>query len=83
MENKLTINTGNGQVEIEVLDIFESPVYHRQYIVYKMPSGEDLYVSILNNAEDSYSLDNITDDQEFEHAMDLLNELLEEELKND
>lgn len=83
MDNKLTVNTGNGPVEIEVLDVFESPEYQKQYIIYKMPTGEDLYISILNETDQSYNLDNVTDPVEFEHAMTKLNQLLEEEINHE
>lgn len=56
--------------EVEVLDIFEVEGYDHEYILYTRNEEVDednieAYVSILKNENDSYSLVNIDDEEEW------------------
>ena len=63
--NILRIRTDDGIVEIEVLDIIENETLNRNYIVYRFRNQDDVLISILNETEDSFSLDTIEDEEEF------------------
>ena len=87
METKIKVVTSNNQVlEIEVLDIFQVSGYDRDYIMYSLGEevdndNEQVYISILKNDHDSYSLEDISDDKEWE---DVEKALLEEvEMESD
>ena len=79
MENELKLKTVNGEdVTIEVLDIVEGNFngINKKYIVFSEENdSEDIMVSILNETEDSYSLDNIDSDDEFNYVQNLLIEI--------
>ena len=87
METKIKVVTSNNQVlEIEVLDIFQVSGYDHDYIMYSLgeevdDENEQVYISILKNDHDSYSLEDISDDKEWE---DVEKALLEEvEMESD
>lgn len=87
METKIKVVTSNNQVlEIEVLDIFQVSGYDHDYIMYSLgedvdEENEQVYISILKNDYDSYSLEDISDDKEWE---DVEKALLEEvEMESD
>lgn len=87
METKIKVVTSNNQVlEIEVLDIFQVSGYDHDYIMYSLgeevdDEDEQVYISILKNDHDSYSLEDISDDKEWE---DVEKALLEEvEMESD
>lgn len=63
--NILRVRTDDGIVEIEVLDIIENETLNRNYIVYRFRNQDDVLISILNETEDSFSLDTIEDEEEF------------------
>lgn len=87
MDTKIKVVTLDNQVlEIEVLDIFQVSGYDHDYIMYSLgedvdEENEQVYISILNNDHDSYSLEDISDDKEWE---DVEKALLEEvEMESD
>lgn len=87
MDTKIKVVTSNNQVlEIEVLDIFQVSGYDHDYIMYSLgeevdDEDEQVYISILKNDHDSYSLEDISDDKEWE---DVEKALLEEvEMESD
>lgn len=87
MDKKIKVVTSNNQVlEIEVLDIFQVSGYNHDYIMYSLgeevdDENEQVYISILKNDHDSYSLEDISDDKEWE---DVEKALLEEvEMESD
>ena len=61
VNTKLTVNATDGtKVEIDVIDIIESEEFQKEYIIYTI--GEDIetvYGSVLNESEETYSLDTI------------------------
>ena len=87
MDTKIKVVTSNNQVlEIEVLDVFQVSGYDHDYIMYSLgedvdEENEQVYISILKNDHDSYSLEDISDDKEWE---DVEKALLEEvEMESD
>lgn len=87
MDTKIKVVTLDNQVlEIEVLDIFQVSGYDHDYIMYSLgeevdDENEQVYISILKNDHDSYSLEDISDDKEWE---DVEKALLEEvEMESD
>lgn len=65
MENsKLKVKNLNGDdIEIDVIDIIEDQDNNKQYICYTTDDSEDVYVSCLEETEDSFSLTEITEEE--------------------
>ena len=76
--NILRIRTDDGIVEIEVLDIIENETLNRNYIVYRFRNQDDVLISILNETEDSFSLDSIEDEEEFKSIEEYLASKIQE-----
>ncbi len=75
MNNQLVIKNASGMDEVvQVIDIITDSETGKKYLFYTLPDGEDIYASILNESEDTFILETITDDSEWE--------LVEEILKN-
>lgn len=79
MDNRLSVNTVNGEkIDIIVLDIVEG-LYNniaKKYIVYCLENNsDDIMISILNETDDSFSLDTINDNEEFQYIQNLLLEM--------
>lgn len=68
----LKLHTDDGMIEIEVLDIIENETLNREYMVYRIKDKDDVLVSILNETENSFSLDTIEDEVEFKSLEDYL-----------
>ena len=68
-DNKLTISLEDGtKAVIEVLDIIDSNIYDKTFIIYKFENDEDnIFASILNEEEKSYSLDTIINQDEINY----------------
>jgi len=69
METTLNIKLKDGDsAVINVLDIIDSKVYGKTFIIYTF-EGEDetIFASILNEKEETYSLDTITDEEEINY----------------
>ena len=80
-DNKLTLDAEDGsKVTIEVLDIIDSFAYDKTFIIYNFEDKpDDVYASILNEKEDSYSLNEITDPEERAYINSEINRVIEEE----
>ena len=78
-DNKLTISVGNGQkVTIEVLDIIDSYAFDKSFIIYNLEgNNNDVYASILNESETSYSLETITDPEELKYINSEIDRVVE------
>ena len=77
-ENILKVKLNNSQeLDIEVYDIVEVPEKNKKYIVYSVANSEndDVFISILNETENSFSLDTIEDDQELREIEQYLEEI--------
>lgn len=68
-DNILEINLEDGsKAKIEVLDIIRTNVYNKTFIIYKFENDEDnIFASILNEEEKSYSLDTIINQDEINY----------------
>ncbi len=69
IENKLTISTKDGtEVEINVLDIIDSYTYNKTFVIYTFANeNKSIFASILNESDNSYSLDTITNQDEIDY----------------
>ena len=66
--NKLEVTIEDGTtVTVNVLDFVDSLEFGKTYIIYTVNDQSDtVFASILNETEDSYSLDTITDPKELD-----------------
>lgn len=67
-DNKLKVTIEDGsEVVINVLDIVDSFEFNKTFIIYTVNNQEDtIFSSILNESENDYSLDTITDQKEID-----------------
>ncbi len=80
-DNKLLVTIEDGsQVEISVLDIVESEEFDKEFVLYTLGTdNQTVYASILNESEDSYSLDTITDQREIDFINKEIDRVADEE----
>ena len=63
-ENILKVKNDAGiEIEIEVIDILENEQTGENYVAYKLKGGEDMFISLLVEDENSYSLETVTDEE--------------------
>lgn len=81
--NKLTLKSENGtDVTINILDIIDSDEFDKTFIIYTLfDNHTNVFVSILNEEELTYSLDTITDKHELDFANNLINYFTEDDLE--
>lgn len=67
-DNKLKVTIEDGsEVTINVLDIVDSLEFDKTFIIYTVNNQEDtIFSSILNEEENDYSLDTISDQKEID-----------------
>ncbi|MBR2827882.1 MAG: DUF1292 domain-containing protein [Bacilli bacterium] len=82
MNNKIKIKDDNGKdYEVEVVDIFNVEGYNdKEYIAYTLGREVDqnnleIYVSILKQDGDNYSLENIDDEEEWKYVQRAIDEM--------
>ena len=83
MDNVLNLKLEDGKdIAIEVLDIVEGNYKgtKKEYIVYSMPNSEEIIASVLNEQEDSYSIDKIETREEYDYVQNLLLKSIEGEI---
>lgn len=81
-ENKLEVQVmGGNKLVINVIDIVEIADNDKKYIVYTIDNSgnEDMFISILNEDEKSYSLDTIEDENELKMVEEYLVKVNSEE----
>lgn len=68
VSNKLTVKAENGKdITINVLDIINSEEFDKVFIIYNIEGREDVvFASILNENEEDFSLDTITESKEID-----------------
>lgn len=68
VSNKLEVTIEDGTTAtVNVLDFVDSLEFGKTYIIYTINDQSDtVFASILNETEDSYSLDTITDQKELD-----------------
>lgn len=79
VDNQLNVNIDGVKVKINVLDIIKSNVYGKTFILYTVnDENETVFASILNEKEDSYSLDPIVEKDEIDYINLEINRVVEE-----
>ena len=81
-ERSLIVKTENGKdIKIEVLDILDLDYNGivKQYIVYKLENREELLISILNEQEESYSIETIESVEEYNYVQNKILNTIEGE----
>lgn len=64
MDDKLVIKNLDGEdLTIEVIDIIEDSENEKEFIIYKLPDVDNVYVSRLVTKEDSYTLEGVTEEE--------------------
>ena len=79
--NKLVVTAENGQdVTINVLDIIDSEEFNKTFMIYNIDgNNEAIFASILNEKEDTFSLDTITDSKEIDFVNHEIDRVINEE----
>lgn len=67
--NKLKVTIEDGsEVTVNVLDIIDSLGFNKTFMIYTVnDNDENIFASILNEKEETFSLDTITDNKEIEY----------------
>ena len=79
-DNSLSLYDENGVlVNINVLDILDENEFGVEFIIYTL-EGDDktVYASILNEKEDSYSLDTIYDENQMQYINNYIETTIQE-----
>ena len=65
-DNFIKVKTEDGtDIVLEVLDMANDVNTNKTYIVYRLLNNDDIFISILNEKESSFSIDTIDDVDEF------------------
>ena len=72
---------GGNYVDILVLDIIEMKATNKKYIIYSLANSDndDMFISILNESDNNYSLETIEDEKELRMVEDYLIKVNSEE----
>ncbi len=83
-DNKLKVTIEDGsEVIVNVLDIIDSLEFNKTFIIYTVnDNNENIFASILNETETSFSLDTITDSKEIEYINAQIDKALEGAYEN-
>lgn len=78
---KLKLTDENGlPIVINVIDILDENEFNKEFIIYTLEGDDDtIFASVLNEKEDSYSLDAINNDNEINYVNEYIDKLVEEE----
>ena len=79
-ENILNVTAEDGStISVRVLDIIDSARFNKSFIIYTV-NGDDsnIFASILNEGESSYSLDLISDEEEINYINQEIDRVVEE-----
>lgn len=75
---KVTIEDGSI-VDVKVLDIIDSARFNKTFIIYTINGDEsNVFASILNEKEESYSLDTIKEQDEIDYINEEIDRVVEE-----
>lgn len=90
MDNYINVIMEDGtKYKIEVIDIFNLDEYEeKEYIIYSLgeevnDDQEKIYVSIIENKDDTYNLIKIEDEKEWEKVQEKIANLINEETENE
>lgn len=63
-DNKLMVKNLNGEeISIDVIDIIEDQETGKQYICYSIDSLDDVFVSSLEETDNTFSLGEVTEEE--------------------
>jgi len=81
MDNKLTVTIEDGsKVTIDVIDMIESNVYGKTFVIYNVSGDKDnIFASILNEKETTFSLDTIVDKEEINFITNEIQRIISED----
>lgn len=75
---KVTVEDGSI-VDVKVLDIIDSARFNKTFIIYTINGDEsNVFASILNEKEESYSLDTIKEQDEIDYINEEIDRVVEE-----
>ena len=77
-ENQLTVKLNGQDVIINVLDIIEDNENNKKYMIYNPEGVEDVYMSILEEDDTTYTLKTIEDEEEANRIEAYLSSIYEE-----
>ena len=79
-DNRLSLYDENGVlVNINVLDILDENEFGVEFIIYTLEGDDEtIYASILNEKEDSYSLDTIYDENQMQYINNYIENTIQE-----
>ena len=79
-DNRLSLYDENGVlVNINVLDILDENEFGVEFIIYTLEGDDEtVYASILNEKEDSYSLDTIYDENQMQYINNYIENTIQE-----
>lgn len=79
-DNILKVNAEDGSiVNVNVLDIVESARFNKTFVIYTVNDDKNnIFASILNEKEDSFSLDTISNQDEIDYINSEIDRVIEE-----
>ena len=83
-DNKLKVTIEDGsEVTVNVLDIIDSLEFNNTFIIYTVnDNNENIFASILNETETTFSLDTITDKREIDYINSEIDRVVDSNYEN-
>ena len=83
-DNKLKVTIEDGsEVTVNVLDIIDSLEFNKTFIIYTVnDNNENIFASILNETETTFSLDTITDTREIDYINSEIDRVVDSNYEN-
>ncbi len=83
-DNKLKVTIEDGsEVTVNVLDIIDSLEFNKTFIIYTVnDNNENIFASILNETETTFSLDTITDKREIDYINSEIDRVVDSNYEN-
>lgn len=83
-DNKLKVTIEDGsEVTVSVLDIIDSLEFNKTFIIYIVnDNNENIFASILNETETTFSLDTITDKREIDYINSEIDRVVDSNYEN-
>lgn len=83
-DNKLKVTIEDGsEVTVNVLDIIDSLEFNKTFIIYTVnDNDENIFASILNETETTFSLDTITDNKEIDYINKEIDRVVDSNYEN-
>lgn len=84
MDNQLVVKNAEGKEEtIQVIDIITDNETGKQYLFYNLPDSDEIYASILREAEGAFVLESIVDEEEWALVEEILKSMIKVEGDSD